>query len=50
MLLAALYWLLPDINISTELSPSASLLPGGSSGLRALTYGLMRQRLFLQRV
>ena len=51
MLLAALYWLLPDINISTEaFSLSLLFILAVLLGLRALTYGLMRQRPFLQRV
>ena len=51
MLLAGLYWLLPDVNISTEaFSLSLFFILTVLLGLRALTYGLMRQRPFLQRV
>src|SRR6266446_2865351 len=51
MLLAGLYWLLPTINISTQAFTLCLLfILLVLLGLRALTYGLMRQRPFLQRV
>ena len=51
MLLAGLYWLFPTVNISTQAFTLCLLfILLVLLGLRALTYGLMRQRPFLQRV